>query len=1158
MRRGLYFLVSMFFMGTFLLHGFSVYAAGSDLMIYSIAVHGDTAQDEFIIIYNASLESMLLDDISIVKKTATGREYTIASQLVGEMVLPGELYVLAHKDSDVADSFVDMRYSTSIANNNALLIKRGDDVIDMVGYGDIDFFEGEPLDNTSPGECYVRTELEDSDNNKADFAIQNECELELVLSDKDVINDDDKTAFTIVNGEIISVNEVEALDEVVFSFHADNDITALNNYTWSVDDENRSEDEVFRTVFNYPGIYSIGVDVSNGTESFHYSTEVVVLEHASGLLFSEIAFKEQGDWIELYVAKEGVYDGYKLIEGGSVIAQIPDWGVLDEGDYIVFSDIDGSNIGDVSAPDDLYYEVIFDKNITGTDSSLMIQDSYGGIVDAVIWSNGNGSYTKNKSVVTDIIQSNKWDDVDVSITDEEDLLDSTLLSKGMSFIRLAGQETSHTVDDWFVTYEQTKGVENIYVSELPKQETQIIREVVVHQSPGPAPKEMQSTVTESSIEFTPIEVDDIIISEIMYAPESGSKEWVELYNASTYDIDLEGSTLEEGAGYSTSLSGLLSAHEYKIFNKASLNNNGDVVVLKDSSGTVVDQVSYGDWGGNELNAINVRKGNTLSRIDVSMRNNRSDVSLFASGISTPNEKNIIEIVESKEGGSKGDSNPDDGVGGNDSYVDGEVVIDGIFEVGNEVTLDASDITTLYPIEDYLWLFSTGEVLRGKSVDFLSQSEGVIDVELMLVDTYGQVQSLEYDFVISKREVIVDEFSNTLRLSEFLPNPDGSDSDSEFIELFNPSSKSIDLNGLILDDSDGGSREFGLTGMIDPGEYRVFMRNETGIALNNGADEVRLLTTSGKVLDSISYDTAQSGFAYALIGDSWQWTAIQTPGQPNSYQKDEEEDEIQDNISDNGIAHVMLSELQDIDIDQRVMVSGVALNTVNNAKKNVVYLQDESGVGYIYVYNKELPEVNRGQYIDVIGTVREDNGVKYLKLLKDDTIGVVMDTYDIFVNTYNTADLDDLGELSYIEVAGSVIEVGKSSVVIEDEEGDLNVDLQYVKTFIKDGLIFEGATVQLRGIMLANGSQRTLLIIDPDDVDVQRAVVVEKDSSMAAFTTNQDIDEANALLTTESTRVNPLYLLTVVLGLTVCGLLGFIIYSQGYYDRVYAAVKDILG
>ena len=118
-------------------------------------------------------------------------------------------------------------------------------------------------------------------------------------------------------------------------------------------------------------------------------------------------------------------------------------------------------------------------------------------------------------------------------------------------------------------------------------------------------------------------------------------------------------------------------------------------------------------------------------------------------------------------------------------------------------------------------------------------------------------------------------------SEALPNPEGSDSTEEWVELYNPYGEVLPLKGLYLDDSDGGSSSYALSGNLAAESYLVIGVEESGITLNNDSDQVRLLGVSDEVLWEIPYEGSKEGYSYAYFGDYYDWTDEPTPGEENS-------------------------------------------------------------------------------------------------------------------------------------------------------------------------------------------------------------------------------------------------------------------------------------
>jgi hypothetical protein len=114
---------------------------------------------------------------------------------------------------------------------------------------------------------------------------------------------------------------------------------------------------------------------------------------------------------------------------------------------------------------------------------------------------------------------------------------------------------------------------------------------------------------------------DIVMNELLYAPENGQSEWIELWNRSTNDVSLQGWTLQDASGRRATLhvSLPLSAGSYAVVRDdaavdidgaapdalpvaarpwLSLNNtddaNGiaDVLILRDAGGLVQDAMFY--------------------------------------------------------------------------------------------------------------------------------------------------------------------------------------------------------------------------------------------------------------------------------------------------------------------------------------------------------------------------------------------------------------------------------------------------------------------------------------------------------------------------------------------------------------------------------------
>jgi|GEM_PF-1956724 len=96
--------------------------------------------------------------------------------------------------------------------------------------------------------------------------------------------------------------------------------------------------------------------------------------------------------------------------------------------------------------------------------------------------------------------------------------------------------------------------------------------------------------------------------------------------------------------------------------------------------------------------------------------------------------------------------------------------------------------------------------------------------------------------------------------------------NEWVELFNPTGSDVDASGLLVDDiaGGGGSPQALPSGALVPaGGHYVF--EVSGYLLNNGGDDVRLLTADGSsVIDAFTYATSADDEAWFRDGDGGTW------------------------------------------------------------------------------------------------------------------------------------------------------------------------------------------------------------------------------------------------------------------------------------------------
>jgi hypothetical protein len=172
--------------------------------------------------------------------------------------------------------------------------------------------------------------------------------------------------------------------------------------------------------------------------------------------------------------------------------------------------------------------------------------------------------------------------------------------------------------------------------------------------------------------------------------------------------------------------------------------------------------------------------------------------------------------------------------------------------------NSGDDLTLYTIEgEFVDDFSYSTSESGKSVPLDSE---------------------EQSDLTNDDAVLTSEITEWPEYSESVPNPEGTDTSEEWIELYNPYDYSLALDGLKLDDQDGGSSPYSLTGNIDALSYLVISIEDSGLSLNNSTDEVRLILDD-QILWAIPYTDVEEAMSYARLNGAYQWTTP-TPGTAN--------------------------------------------------------------------------------------------------------------------------------------------------------------------------------------------------------------------------------------------------------------------------------------
>jgi hypothetical protein len=135
-------------------------------------------------------------------------------------------------------------------------------------------------------------------------------------------------------------------------------------------------------------------------------------------------------------------------------------------------------------------------------------------------------------------------------------------------------------------------------------------------------------------------------------------------------------------------------------------------------------------------------------------------------------------------------------------------------------------------------------------------------------------------------------SATILLTELLPNATSYDTGNEYIELYNPNDRAVNLAGYKLQLGPAYSKQHILTDILmEPLAYFSLSDSLSGLILPNTSASVRLVAPAGNMVsETPAYGAPIENESWALIDDVWQYTNRPTIAAANLASVVIEEDE----------------------------------------------------------------------------------------------------------------------------------------------------------------------------------------------------------------------------------------------------------------------------
>jgi hypothetical protein len=408
-------------------------------------------------------------------------------------------------------------------------------------------------------------------------------------------------------------------------------------------------------------------------------------------------------------------------------------------------------------------------------------------------------------------------------------------------------------------------------------------------------------------------VSDIVINEIAWMGTSTQyDEWIELYNASNDKINLNdwkiltptqdnanlvlftiddkcaSSILDSGGFFlikritPNDTSDTVSDKKADCigsFGGSGLSNTGERLELYDGpSGNLIDFIALNQdksWpaGDSTTKQTMERKNSSVAGDDASNWQSSQNPGGTPKGINSqgaPGENEEQQIADeepisstSAPASSNPSNHPPKAEAGPDiiALIDQEIN----FDASKSGDQDNDQLT-------FTWNFGDGQTSNQAKIIHKYPFAGKYIVNLIVSD--GKTSSLDSS--------IVTIYSNSVIISEFMPNPEGKDSESEWIELYNNSNQAADLSSWQLDTGEKSKAfVFPANTSIAANQYLTLIRSTTKLSLNNTAGKIRLLYPTGQISQEIKYDKAPQGQSVSLLsGNEYVWTTIPTPGLSN--------------------------------------------------------------------------------------------------------------------------------------------------------------------------------------------------------------------------------------------------------------------------------------
>lgn len=400
---------------------------------------------------------------------------------------------------------------------------------------------------------------------------------------------------------------------------------------------------------------------------------------------------------------------------------------------------------------------------------------------------------------------------------------------------------------------------------------------------------------------------------------------------------------------------------------------------------------------------------------------------------------------------------------------------------------------------FTWIVE-GKNYQTTDLNYRFATSGTYVVSLAVSSTQGTVGRKEFTVVVHDAPIV--DVGN-VQLSEVVIAPD--DEASEFIELFNADTKTVRLDGWRLSTKSGKPFIIPDATAIAPGTTLVFYQTVTGLALGAAGDTVQLVTASQERSDRVVVPKAAVGASYQRIDGVWRTIPGRTPGQiltgfdgagggdeartlPSVKKKTSVTKKSATTKKSSSAKpktttarRVTVAESLALPKGAKVVTRGIIAALPGTFGVQYSALTTEDAGILLYQNQKQFPELNLGDEVEVRGTISEAQGRKRLTVARVEDIDILSTDHEapLVETTINKLSAHDQGKL--VAITGEITSKKSATAYIDDATDELKIVLKAgSKISTKTWKI--GQHLKATGFLVVNGKELELWPRSTDDIE----------------------------------------------------------------------------